>query len=151
MVEAPAPEEVRLWLEWGGSKLLALGISSPAPKSPHVVWPEYKTLASDAYGRTNNTLRPASPTRFEITLMDEILLLPGLIPDVLTRRIIHARALVTPVSNRYVYSWSKIATLLQSDRKAIALRHAKGLRSIVARLPPEKASALRHSFTALTR
>ena len=143
------PAEVRQWLEWASGKLLALNIRSPAPAEPRVAWPEYAHDKRDAYGRTANTLRAATPTRLEIPLMDEILLLPGLIPDIKARRIVNARSLVTPVSGRYIYSWPKIALMVHSDRKAVARLYVGGLRSIAANLPAEKAYALRHSFGRL--
>ena len=150
MVSPASETEVQDWLEWAGSKLLALRIPSPAPKGPHIAWPEYAS-SPDGYGYTKNTLRAAAPTRFEITLMDEILLLPNLIPDITLRRIVHARALVAPVSLRYVYSWPKIAVMVHSDRKAVARLHTKGLRCIAKALREEKASALRQSFHALAQ
>jgi hypothetical protein len=82
--------------------------------------------------------------------MDELLLLPGLIPDVKIRRIVQARSLVTPVSNRHVNSWPKIALMLHTDRKAVARLYSKGLRVITENLAVRKADVLRRSFSALS-
>jgi len=144
-------EEIKTWLEWSGAKLLAMRIASPAPKGVRNAWPEYATLPDDAYGYTKNTLRAAIPSRFDITLMDEILLLPALIPDVLIRRIIHSRALVAPVSGKYLYSYETVAKLLYTDRKTIARLHGKGLKIIGANLSPDNADAIRQSFARINQ
>jgi hypothetical protein len=145
-----SPEEVRGWLEWAGQRLLALNLKSPYPSTPHVSWPEYAQDYRTAYGYTQERLRPASPSGPEITLMDEILTLPELIENQLWRRVVNARILVTPLSQKYLYSWTKIATLIHSDRKAVARFYNLGLREIVELLPPKKINAIRKSYSALT-
>lgn len=143
------PEEVQTWLEWAGSKLLAMNLESPLPKGPRVSWPAFAQDHRTAYGYTQERLRAAHVSGFEITLMDEILPIVGLIRDVNTRRIVNARILVTPVSNRYVYTWSRIAFMLHSDRRRVARLYANGLAEVVRRLPRDKVDAIRKSFSAL--
>lgn len=138
--------ELVLWLEWAGSKLLAMNIRSPFPKEPGTAWPSYAQDAIVAYGYTNERLRPAAPTKFQITIMDEILLLPSLASNIQARRIINARALVTPISNRYLYSWSKIAEINHTSKFRVQAMHRRGLDEITKLLAPEKRDALRHSL-----
>jgi hypothetical protein len=150
---SPGPisiEEVKDWLEWAGQKLLALNMKSPYPVGTHVSWPEFAQDHRTAYGYTQERLRPASPSGLEITLMDEILTLPDLIENQLWRRVVHARLLVTPLSQKYLYSWAKIAVLIHSDRKTVARYYNHGLREIAELLPPKKIHAIRKSYSELT-
>ena len=140
------PNELNDWLEWAGSKLLAMSLPQAGPKEFRSAWPNFAQDAREAYGYSGEKLRPARPGSKEITLMDEILTFPILVTDVTTRRIINARCLVTPVSNRHLYSWSRIAELLHSDRRSVAGRYTKGLREIAVALPESKIDAVRHSM-----
>jgi hypothetical protein len=137
------PEEIRQWLEWAGSKLLAMSISSPRPKGYKTAWPEYADDYKQAYGYTGERLRPPRPQSTEIALMDKLLTFPSLIVDVNTRRIVNSRSLVTPVSNRYLYSWTKLAYMLHVDRRRVIRLHYNGLLEISGKLPAEKVDILR--------
>lgn len=149
MVKAKAsPEEVKLWLEWAGAKLLSLQISSPKPKPPGSAWPEYARDARSAYGYSGERLRPATPRAKEIELMDEILIFPSLIRDDNSRKIVNARALVTPLSNRYLYSWPKLAFMLHTSRHHVIRLHYLGLLEITSRAAPEKVDAVRHHLSS---
>jgi hypothetical protein len=143
-------EEIRIWMEWAGAKLLAMHISSPLPREPHTAWPTFAQDARQAYGYTGERLRAAMPRSVEIALMDEILLFPGLIKDLTTRRIVHARALVTPISNRHLYSWTKLAFMLHTNRHRVARLHGLGLHEVCQCLPLEKADAVRGRLLAIT-
>jgi hypothetical protein len=61
--------------------------------------------------------------------MDEALAWVGLIPAdrYVLRRIVNARALVSPTTQRHLYGWSAIARLIGCDRKAVARWHAQGI------------------------
>jgi hypothetical protein len=142
-------EEIKEWLEWAGARLLSLQISSPLPKEPHVSWPEFAQDHREAYGYTGERLRAAIPNRFEIELMDEILLLPGLIQDITRRRIVNARALVTPISNRYLYSWTKLAFMLHTSKYQVVRHHVLGLKDIQRNVSQDKVDAFIQSFTNL--
>ena len=138
-----SPIEVKEWLEWAGAKLLAMHISSPKPKEFRSFWPDYADEAHSAYGYTGERLRPAQPRAVEIELMDKLLLFPGLIEDIQIRRIVNARALVSPVANRYLYSWHKLGFMLNTSPRRVVRLHAKGLITIADKLPPEKVDAVR--------
>lgn len=144
-------EELQTWLEWSGAKLLAMNLASPFPKGPRVSWPDFAQDHRTAYGYTNERLRAGRVTSHEIALMDEILPLVSLISDVNVRRIVNARILVTPVSNRYVYTWSRIAFMLHSDRRKVARLYSSGLSEITRRLPSAKVDAIRQSFARLSQ
>ena len=146
--ERPKVDSVELceWLEWSGARLLSMSIRSPYPKNPGSAWPDYAQDATVAYGYTGERLRPALPNRFEIGLMDKILLLPNLIEDITTRRIISSRMLVAPVSNRYLYSWTKIAYILHTERRRVKTLYDKGLVEIATKAPQEKIDDIRHLF-----
>lgn len=144
-----SPTEVKEWLEWAGAKLLSLRLASPAPSGYRSFWPDYPTDAAKAYGYTPNRLRASLPNSKEITLMDEILLLPSLVTDITVRRIINVRSLVAPVSNRNLYSWAKIAHLIHSSPRRVVILHRQGLREIALRVPQGKADAIRKSIAAL--
>ena len=140
---ALTPEELAEWLAWAGSKLLAMNLSDGSPRPPAIAWPAYANDASAAYGYTGERLRPPRPTSFEIELMDKILALPMLCRAVHVRKIINARLLVTPVSNRHLYSWTKIAYVMHTDARRVARLHRQGLNEIIGALAPEKANAFR--------
>jgi hypothetical protein len=69
-------------------------------------------------------------------MMDEALAWVQLIPPdrYVLRRIVNARALVSPSTQRHLFTWSAIARLIGADRKAVARWHAQGIAVIVAQL-----------------
>jgi hypothetical protein len=141
------PAEVKTWLEFAGSTLLAMGLDSPYPRGPHVSWPTFANEAIVAYGYTSERLRPSRPTSVQIALMDEILALPSLIADPTLRRIVHARALVTPIGSRYLFTWVKLGYMLHTDRRKVMRLHAKAIAEIVAKLEAGKVGAIRASMS----
>lgn len=140
------PEEIKTWLEWAGQRLLSMDLPSAAPQGFRSFWPEYPTDVQMAYGYSGNRLKAAIPRSKEISLMDEILELPGLVPNVTIRRIINARALLTPISNRHLYSWTRIAFINHSTSRRIVILHRNGLAIIASQLLPDKASTIRQSI-----
>lgn len=148
MVALASPEELQRWLEWAGQCLLSLGGSGAGPQGYKVAWPIYAPDSKVAYGYSGERLRPPKLSSRDIRLMDEILLFPEFISEVQTKRIVGARSLVTPVSGRYLYSWSKIAFMLHLDRDTVKRRHSRGLAEIIGRLPEEKVYAVRQSLPA---
>ena len=138
--------EVQEWLEWAGSRLLALRIKSPAPAGYRSYWPDFAEDITAAYGYTAETLRAPTVAPHEITVMDQILTLPMLVADVRTRRIIHRRALVTPVSQRYVHSFSKISRDFHMSRQRAHQLHRAGLIEIGDWMKQRQVYALRRFF-----
>lgn len=145
------PDELQAWLEWAGSKLLSLTLASPAPQGYKSNWPSYAQDARMAYGYTGERLRPALPSGHDIALMDQILTLPSFIKDPVVRRIVNARAVVRPVANTHLYSWTRIAFMLHTNRQRVTRLHDLGLRQIAASAPQAQIYIIRKSFaTAAT-
>jgi len=137
------PPELQLWLEWGGSKLLAMQLSSGAPRQPHIAWPEYRQSFNTAYGSSAERMRPSRPSSKEIQAVDEILALPSLLPNPLVRRILHARALVAPISNRYLCSWTELGDRLDLDRRKVKQLHQRGIEDLTSCVPVSKIYTIR--------
>lgn len=149
MVAALQADELRLWLEWAGSMFLSMQLRSPLPRGAASSWPEYAQESIEAYGYTGERLRPAIPRGEEIALMDEMMKLPSLINDIHTRRIVNSRMLVRPISQRHLYSWSKLAFMLHTDPRKVVRLHTKGLEEIVTKLPAPQVYTFRRSAASL--
>jgi Domain of unknown function (DUF6362) len=122
-------------LEEAGSTLLALPGSGWSTRlrasSLDIV-----RSAIESYGWTEKRLRPPIPPAGRITRMDETLGWITLIPleRYVLRRIVGARSLVHPITERHLYPWRRIAAAIGADHKAVQRWHAQGIDLIVARL-----------------
>jgi len=92
--------------------------------------------AIESYGWTDKRLRPPIPPAGNITRMDEALAWIALIPldRYVLRRIVGARSLVHPITERHLYPWRRIAAAIGADHKAVQRWHAQGIDLIVAAL-----------------
>ena len=92
--------------------------------------------AMESYGWTTNRIRPPVPSAERITRMDEAMSwLPLIPPDrYVLRRIVGARSLVVPITERHLYPWRRLGAALGADHKAIQRWHAQGIELIVAAL-----------------
>jgi hypothetical protein len=122
-------------LEEAGRTLLALpgtGWSTRLRSSP----PEIVRSALESYGWTAQAVRPAVPSAARITRMDEALSWIPLIPQdrYVLRRIVGARALVHPVTERHLFPWRRLGAVLAADHKAVQRWHAQGVDLIVTTL-----------------
>jgi hypothetical protein len=122
-------------LEEAGAALLALpgtGWSTKLRGSSL----EIVRAAIEGYGWTTNRIRPPVPSAARITRMDEALAWISLIPidRYVLRRIVGARSLVHPITERHLFPWRRLATALGADHKAIQRWHAQGIDLIVAAL-----------------
>jgi hypothetical protein len=120
-------------LEEAGATLLALpgtGYSTRLRASHLDVVPE----AQVAYGWQPGKIRPPIPSASRITRMDEALGWISLIPKdrYVLRRIVGARSLVSPVTERHLYSWRRLGGVLGADHKAVQRWHAQGIDMLVA-------------------
>ncbi len=122
-------------LEEAGSALLALphtGYSTRLRSSALDV----VRSAIEGYGweEASPRLRPPVPDATRITRMDEAMGWIPLIPRdrYVLRRIVGARSLVSPTTERHLFSWRRLAALLGADHKAIQRWHAQGIDMIVA-------------------
>ena len=123
-------------LEWAGLRLEAISVGKIKPAKPGVIWPEYSQDKFQVLEfRGSNSPRSSGPSSAEIPIMDEILLLPGLCSDKLTRRIIHRRLLINPVSGRYKYRWDEVANYLEMKISSAKFKHKRGLEEIIKKAP----------------
>jgi hypothetical protein len=128
-------ELVTYRLEEAGATLLALpgtGWSTRLRASSL----EIVRVAVESYGWTANRIRPPIPSAERITRMDEALGWITLIPvdRYVLRRIVGARSLVHPITERHLYPWRRVATAIGADHKAVQRWHAQGIDLIVAAL-----------------
>jgi hypothetical protein len=128
-------------LEEAGATLLALPGTgySPRLRLSHL---DVVQSALEAYGWDKGRLRPAVPSAARITRMDEALGWIALIPRdrYVIRRIVGARSLVSPLTERHLYSWRRLGEVLGADHKAVQRWHAQGIDMLVGAV-----SALRHA------
>lgn len=87
-------------------------------------------------GWDERRIRPALPSAERITRMDEALGWITLIPleRHVLRRIVGARALVSPTTERHLFSWRRLGEALGADHKAVQRWHAEGIDLIVRAL-----------------
>lgn len=145
-MSSASPSEIQFWLEWAGARLLSIHINGTKPGQYRSFWPDYPDDAKTAYGYTNERFRIPSPNSSEISLMDEILQTILLTPVVVQRRIIGLRILIFPLSGRNLYSWTRIASIIHSERRAVKHQFEIGIKTITKNIPDEKVKNIRPSF-----
>jgi hypothetical protein len=101
---------------------------------------EIVRTALENYGWSDSRLRPPVPSSAKISRMDETLAWITLIPleNYVLRRIVGARCLVSPITERHLFPWRRLGAALGADHKAVQRWHAQGIAIIVAALnrPP---------------
>lgn len=119
-------------LEEAGMALLSMQISGTRPAGYRPVWPVVVQAAVEAYGYSETRVRPACPDAHTITRMDEALSWISLIPadKYVLRRIVGARALLSPRTHRHLYSWMRLAQVLGADRRAVRRWYQEGVEII---------------------
>ena len=129
-VEAPRfeAEGVICQLEEAGATLLALPGSGWSTK--------LRSSSLESYGWTTRQIRPPIPSAARITRMDETLGWIQLIPldRYVLRRIVGARSLVHPITERHLYPWRRLAVAIGADHKAVQRWHAQGIDLLVSAL-----------------
>ena len=97
---------------------------------------EIVRTAIESYGWSEKRLRPPIPSAARISRMDEALGWITLIPveRYVLRRIVGARSLVHPITDRHLYPWRRLAAAIGADHKAVQRWHAQGIELIVGRL-----------------
>jgi hypothetical protein len=98
---------------------------------------EIVRTALEAYGWENARIRPAVPSADKIDRMDEAMAWITLVPNsrYVLRRVVGARSLVHPVSDRHLYSWRRLGVVLGADHKAVQRWHAQGIMMILKAMP----------------
>lgn len=133
-LKKPDPNLIIACLEWAGQVLLSMDIKSPKPTEYRAYWPEYAQDPSEAYGYTGEKLRVAIPKASDIELMEDIYKWLTLIENKQPRQVVAIRSLVTPISERYVYPWTKIAITLHMDRRGVKRLHRQGIKDLEYKL-----------------
>ena len=129
-------------LEEAGATLLALpgtGWSTRMRASSL----EIVRAAIESYGWTADRVRPPVPSAVRISRMDEAMAWLLLIPSdrYVLRRIVGARSLVHPVTERHLYPWRRLAAALGADHKAVQRWHGQGIALIVSALNSRNSAA----------
>lgn len=122
-------------LEEAGATLLALPGSGWSTRLRTSSLDIVRT-ALESYGWSDARVRPSVPSAEKITRMDEAMNWIPLIPcdRYVLRRVVGARSLVHPVTDRHLYPWRRLGQALGADHKAIQRWHAQGIAMIVAAL-----------------
>ncbi len=134
--DAPIDAKFVTWrLEEAGAALLAL---------PQTGWStrlrtsnlDVVRAAVDSYDWGEKPVRPPVPSASAITRMDEAMDWIQFIPldRYVLRRIVGARSLVNPLTDRHLFPWRRLAAALGADHKAVQRWHAEGIALIVAAL-----------------
>lgn len=129
-------ETVIYRLEEAGQTLLSLpnrGPTTALRQTRH----HYLAEAVEAFtAETDLPPRMPIPSPANITRMDQALAWIPLIPDAnrVIRRIVGCRSLVSPLTERHLFTWRRLARLLGADHKAIQRWHATGIDTILATL-----------------
>ncbi len=120
-------------LEEAGSTLLALPASGFSTKL-RVSQLEVAPSPTEAHGFDQARVRPPTPSAARITRMDEALGWIALIPvdRRVIRRIVGARSLVSPVTERHLFSWRRLGEVVGADHKAVQRWHGQGIDMLVA-------------------
>lgn len=93
----------------------------------------------EAYGWSDVATRPAYPEPRLITRMDEALAwISTLESNVVTRRILSARALVHPTTDRHLFTWRQIGKTIGAEHKAVQRWHTAGIAKILKKLEAQK-------------
>jgi hypothetical protein len=135
-LDGPADTDYVIYrLEEAGATLLALPGTgwSTRIRSSSI---EIVRTALEAYGWQAARIRPAVPLADRIDRMDQAMAWIAFIPDdrYVLRRVVGARSLVNPVTDRHLYSWRRLGVALGADHKAVQRWHAQGIGMIVTAL-----------------
>ena len=139
MMNAEEPRIDAAWviscLEQAGMTLLALPGTgwSTRLKTSNL---EIVRTAAESYGWSEQRLRPPVPSAARISEMDEVLGWISLIPleRYLLRRIVGARSLVHPLTEKHLFPWRRLGAVLGADHKAIQRWHKEGIAIILKAL-----------------
>ncbi len=122
-------------LEAAGATLLAMPAHGYSTQMRQMKFDIVHT-ALEAYGWQTSQARAGVPSAASISQMDEAFGWLGLIPEErhVLRRLLGARALVHPITLRYLYPWRRLAEVLGADHKTVQRWHGQGVSLLVRAL-----------------
>lgn len=136
-------------LEEAGMTLLSLPAGRASSHLPSAM-PDVVRSAVEAYGWSGMALRPPIPPAAKITRMDEALEWIKLIPldpagrnetgpwsvhgGGMLRKIVGARTLVSPVTERHLFSWRRLGDIMNANHESVRQWHRKGVDIVVEEL-----------------
>ena len=131
--------EVVARLEAAGATLLALPARGYSTQLRQMKFDIVHT-ALEAYGWEAAAVRPPVPSAAAISAMDEAFGWLAIIPETryVLRRILGARALVHPITQRYLYPWRRLGAMLGADHKSVQRWHGQGVEILAAALAGSK-------------
>jgi len=145
--------ELEQWLEWAGTRLIAMPGPRVGPSESTGWWPDYSQDRFEIIEfRARIALRVAAPGPHEIGLMEEILDLPSLIGnnandhDCQVRKIVRRRTLLHPITNRRLWHWGRLADEYGKSQNTLRSWYNKGLSQICRRLPDDEARSIQKQF-----
>ncbi len=123
-------------LEEAGRTLMCLPNTGPSTRLRSSSLEILRGACEAVEAEPSKRLRLPVPSAARIGAMDEAWSWLGLIPAdrYVLRRIVGARALVSPVTDRHLFSWRRLGTLLSADHRAVQRWHGEGIGWILARL-----------------
>ncbi len=123
-------------LEEAGRTLYCLPRGGDGPRLRVAQLDFVRSAAEVALGDPAARIRLPIPGSSKIDAMDEAYRWLGLIPqdNYVLRRIVGARSLVNPLTDRHMFSWRKLGAMLGADHRAVPRWHAEGIGHIVAAL-----------------
>jgi len=123
-------------LEAAGRTLMAMPDRGPSTRMRSSALEILRSALEIEEAMPGPKLRIAHPTGADIDAMDVAWSWLGLIPSdrYVLRRIVGARALVSPATDRHLFSWRRLGLLLGADHKAVQRWHVEGIGRIVAAL-----------------
>ena len=122
-------------LEAAGATLLALPARGYSTLLRQMKFDIVHT-ALEAYGWQSAVARPPVPSAAAISAMDEAFGWLALIPETryVMRRIVGARALVHPLTERHLYPWRRLGTMLGADHKSVQRWHGQAIALLAVEL-----------------
>lgn len=128
-------EEIIARLEAAGATLLAMPSRGHSTHLRQMKFDVVHTVL-EAYGWQSAMARPPVPCAADISLMDEAFGWLPLIPEAqyLLRRILGARALVHPLTQRHLYPWRRLASMLGTDHKSVQRWHGQAVALLIEKL-----------------
>ena len=131
----PTKEYIVVRLEEAGRAAIAMPHTGYSPRL-RISNLEVVHSAMEAYGWAEKRFRPPVPTPEAIDAMDEAYAWLALIPQekYVLRRLVAARSLVHPLTDRHLYPWRRLGDAIGADHKAVQRWWAQGIDFILAGL-----------------